>query len=137
MLHDFHENKILDNLRNSDFEFHLTGSRFFKHHTDSADYDFMVYHEDIDLLRSFLTKLGFSPIKGEYGSKGKCASLSIYEAKLDNTTFQIQVFETIGDFNRNMFVRNFLANFSGLFYYFKDKTDRNVVWKLLFEMAKR
>ena len=61
------EEVLIDALRNSEFEFYLTGSRFFLTHKPSSDWDF--FTKDCEEVRRFLTNFGFRPEAGEYSDK--------------------------------------------------------------------
>ena len=53
---------VLDEMEKSEFDFFLTGSRFFGGHRSDSDYDFFVDNASIDGKRVelFLSKLGFN-----------------------------------------------------------------------------
>lgn len=53
---------VIQNLRNSEFKFYLTGSRFFNTAREDSDWDFFVEDDGIAIersLRSFITEEGF------------------------------------------------------------------------------
>lgn len=49
--------EVLSKMRESEFEFHLTGSRYFNTHNQGSDYDF--FAQDGKDVRGFLRDLGF------------------------------------------------------------------------------
>ena len=57
--------QIIDKMRLSDYDFYLTGSRFFRTTNALSDYDFFV--QDSTGVREFLRSIDFSPVgEGKY-----------------------------------------------------------------------
>jgi hypothetical protein len=54
---------ILEALRDSEFEFYLTGSRFFKIHKEYSDWDFFV--EENDEIHIYLSNYNFKNVSSE------------------------------------------------------------------------
>lgn len=50
--------QMLDRLQHSEFNFYLTGSRFFGNHRETSDWDF--FCDDDKMIHKFLTQNGFN-----------------------------------------------------------------------------
>ena len=64
IVNDVFGNYIVEAIHLSEWDFYLTGSRFFGTVTTSSDYDFFV--KDMIVVRDFLFELGFEDIQKDY-----------------------------------------------------------------------
>lgn len=125
---------LLDLLNASNFEFQLTGSRFFGGYTEKSDWDFFVqYSPDIN---EFLKNIGFniidisSPEWEDYQlaiEHGKC--LNIY---FSSDTFKSIHVQVVSNFEHKQMLQQKL--FESNWMKVSDKQTRKKMWALAYSL---
>ena len=77
-------NDVVNELAKSEFEFYLTGSRFFGHNRTDSDFDFFVEHSQE--VVEFLHSLGFQK---ECSAYNDCSAHSVYCNPVANVHVQV------------------------------------------------
>lgn len=117
---------LLAKMERAQFEFHLTGSRFFGRDTSSSDWDFFVeYYPD---LADWLAANGFcKESKPDYGSED---IVDVWK----NVLFGVHV-QVIINVRLKAAVQTALRNLGfGYWMYSLSQEDRKLIWRLAFRL---
>lgn len=130
---------VIDILHDSDFDFYLTGSRFFNHSKPDSDWDF--FCENKPEIQIFLSSLGFVPLSS-FEKASEKIPLSSFDAGYSdsNVAFVMRYVETNlqidvqlqKDLNKKIRAQNRIKKCVN-FRCITDKNIRKLLWNLAYQ----
>lgn len=117
--------QIIEAMEESSFNFHLTGSRFFKTDNDGSDYDF--FTENNEEVVRFLLDLGFGLPQTKYETDDvddNCSAIMRHSCGVD---VQLSI-----DVKTRLVVQSIIFSSPRLRSQLYDKTISRVIWKSVF-----
>ncbi len=122
----------MDSMQQSEFEFHLTGSRFFGFAKSSSDHDFFV--QESDEVKSFLRSLGFQlNLDAQY--IGDPTFVEVFELITEEGVIQVQLIKQ-SEYSRKQLIQRLLKS-----QYPKgipgDKSQKRELWHLTYGILKQ
>lgn len=140
---------VVAKMQEAEFQFHLTGSRYWGNHTEKSDWDFFV--QDCPSVREYLTTLGFTRYSkhSDYAADGQCVDVWVHGPTLlnegldrygrfgkptpDDLRNQVHV-QCVLDFKAKQAVQEEL--FRMFPKGFRDKSEARRIWMTAFELIK-
>lgn len=119
---------IVKEMRNSEFTFYLTGSRFWGNYNYQSDWDF--FTQDSPEVRTWLKKFNFVEYSNDthYSSDDQC--LSVYNFKGSSEPFDHIHIQVVADVEIKKIIQAILIELFPLG--FKTKNDAKAIWKAAF-----